>query len=117
MSSLERLIDRLQGVKASDEWDLADIFLAQCGDFIAAMVWARRNKREESDNVTASESQTGFVIGDLRENILGYLDFPSFQEPYGLLESCNTSFQICGICLSLVITYSDRNGQSGLCHL
>jgi hypothetical protein len=32
MSSLERLIDRLQGVKASDEWDLADIFLAQCGD-------------------------------------------------------------------------------------
>jgi hypothetical protein len=84
MSSLERLIDRLQKVKASDEWDLADIFLAQCGDFVTAMVKARRNEREESDNVTASEPQTGFVIGDLPGNILGNLDFPSFQEPYGL---------------------------------
>jgi hypothetical protein len=63
---------------------LADIVLTQCGDFITAMVKARRNEREESDNVTAFESQTGFVIGDLPENILGNLDFPSFQEPYGL---------------------------------
>jgi hypothetical protein len=84
MSSLERLIDRLQEVKASDEWDLVDIFLTQCGDFITAMVKARRNEREESDNMTASESQIGLVIGDLPEIILGNLDFPSFQEPYGL---------------------------------
>jgi hypothetical protein len=84
MDSLERLIDRLQEVKASDEWDLADIFLAQCGDFITAMVKARRNERDGSENVTVSGPQSGFVTADLPENIFGNLDFPSFQEPYGL---------------------------------
>jgi hypothetical protein len=84
MNSLERLIDRLQEVKASDEWDLADIFLAQCGDFITTMVKARRNERDGSENVTASGPQNGFAAGDVPENILGNLDFPSFQEPYGL---------------------------------
>jgi len=92
MSSLEQLIDRLQEVKASDEWDLADIFLAQCGDFITAMVKARRNERDGSENVTASGPQNGFVTGDLPENMLGNLDFPSFQEPCGLAGGLQYSF-------------------------
>jgi hypothetical protein len=71
-------------VKASDEWDLADICLAQCGEFITAMVKARRSERDRSQNLIVSCSQIGFLTGELPENLLENLDFPSFQEPYGL---------------------------------
>jgi len=92
MNNLERLIYRVQEVKARDEWGLADIFLAQCRDFITAMVKAWRNEREESEDVTASESQIGFIIGDLLDNVLGNLEFPSFPEPYGLARGMQYPF-------------------------
>jgi hypothetical protein len=87
LEGLDRLFHRLLKAKESDNWDLADFCLAQCGDSISAVLSTRKNT--VPGNGTSSpqqQSENGFRASLPEVPRLEDLELPLFQGSFGAVE-------------------------------
>lgn len=77
-SILKRLLLRLNQAKETDDWDLADVCISQCGDSILAFLTGRSTtSNEEADDMSQSDAAGQFYDPSMLDHIALPLQWPN----------------------------------------